>query len=76
MQGRLDLASPDLAAAHFLEMVKGDLHTRALFGAGPGPTAAEVAACVRGAVSTFLYGTAAIRRRTRRRTAPSTGTRS
>ena len=55
-QGELSLADPDLAARHFLEMVKGDLHTRALFGVPPTPTADEIEACVRGAVQIFLAG--------------------
>jgi AcrR family transcriptional regulator len=55
-QGALAIADADLAARHFLEMVKGDLHTRALFGVPPAPTADEIEACVRGAVHTFLNG--------------------
>jgi AcrR family transcriptional regulator len=55
-QGVLALADADLAARHFLEMVKGDLHTRALFGVPPAPTVSEIEACVRGAVATFLNG--------------------
>jgi AcrR family transcriptional regulator len=55
-QGNLTVDDPDLAARHFLEMVKGDLHTRALFGVAPAPTAEEIEACVRGAVATFLNG--------------------
>lgn len=74
-QGRLAVADPDLAARQFLEMVKGDLHTRTLFGAGRRPSSREIDDCVRGAVATFLYG-AATRRRARRRSAPRTGIRS
>ncbi|MGE4064372.1 MAG: TetR/AcrR family transcriptional regulator [Rhodospirillaceae bacterium] len=55
-QGTLTLEDPDLAARHFLEMVKGDLHTRALFGVPPPPTDGEIEACVRGAVTIFLRG--------------------
>lgn len=55
-QGVLALADADLAARHFLEMVKGDLHTRALFGVPPPPTTGEIEACVRGAVAIFLNG--------------------
>jgi TetR/AcrR family transcriptional regulator, mexJK operon transcriptional repressor len=53
----LSIADPELAAAHFLELVKGDLHTRALFNvdAAP-PSEQEMDACVRDAVHTFLYG--------------------
>lgn len=54
--GTLLLADADLAARHFLEMVKGDLHTRALFNVAPLPSDAEIDACVRGAVATFLAG--------------------
>lgn len=56
-QGALVLADADLAARHFLEMVKGDLHTRALFGVAPAPSEAEIEICVQGAVTTFLSGT-------------------
>lgn len=51
----LSLADPDLAARHFLELVKGDLHARALFNAGT-PSKAEINACVREGVRTFLHG--------------------
>jgi AcrR family transcriptional regulator len=54
--GTLALDDADLAARHFLEMVKGDLHTRTLFAAGPAPTSAEIDMCVRGAVRIFLAG--------------------
>ncbi len=54
--GTLRLPNVDLAARHFLEMVKGDLHTRALFNVAPLPTAAEIETCVTGAVDTFLTG--------------------
>jgi AcrR family transcriptional regulator len=54
--GALALPDTDLAARHFLEMVKGDLHTRALFNVAPAPTPAEIDACVKGAVATFLNG--------------------
>ena len=52
----LSLADPDLAARHFLELVKGDLHARALFNVGAPPSDAEIAACVREGVRTFLHG--------------------
>lgn len=54
--GALALPDTDLAARHFLEMVKGDLHTRALFNVAPLPTSVEIDACVKGAVATFLDG--------------------
>ncbi|MCA0201804.1 MAG: TetR/AcrR family transcriptional regulator [Proteobacteria bacterium] len=54
--GVLALPDADLAARHFLEMVKGDLHTRALFNVAPMPTSAEIDTCVKGAVATFLTG--------------------
>jgi hypothetical protein len=55
-RGRLALDDSNLAARHFLEMVKGDLHTRALFGVGRRPSTAEIDACVRAAVRTFCRG--------------------
>ena len=55
-RGRLILDDADLAARHFLEMVKGDLHTRALFGIGRRAGAAEIDACVRAAARTFCDG--------------------
>lgn len=55
-RGRLALDDPDLAARHFLEMVKGDLHTRALFGVGRKASAVEIEACVHAAVRTFCSG--------------------
>ena len=55
-RGRLALADADLAARHFLEMVKGDLHTRALFGVGRRASAATIDACVTAAVQTFCVG--------------------
>jgi len=54
--GTLVLEDTDLAARHFLEMVKGDLHTRALFAAGPAPASDEIDTCVRAAVRLFLAG--------------------
>lgn len=54
--GVLAVPDADLAARQFLEMVKGDLHTRALFNVTPAPTDAEVDLCVKGAVATFLTG--------------------
>jgi AcrR family transcriptional regulator len=63
-RGGLRVPNPALAARQFLEMVKGDLHVRALFGAGAAPSAAEIDACVRAATRIFLEGVA------RRRSAP------
>jgi AcrR family transcriptional regulator len=53
--GRLRVRDPELSARHFLEMVKGDLHTRALFGLAP-PSRAEIARCVGEAARTFVAG--------------------
>ncbi len=55
-RGRLGVRQPDRAARIFLEMVKGDLHTRALFGVGKPATDAEIDVCVREAVMIFLDG--------------------
>lgn len=55
-RGRLRVRQPEVAARLFLEMIKGDLHTRALFGVGPVPSAAEINACVNEAVRIFLDG--------------------
>jgi TetR/AcrR family transcriptional regulator, mexJK operon transcriptional repressor len=52
----LGLDDPGAAARHFLEMVKGDLHFRALLGLAPAPSAADVENCVALAVKTFLDG--------------------
>jgi AcrR family transcriptional regulator len=57
--GRLRLADPDLAARHFLEMVKGDLHFRALLGLGEPPTPTSLRRSIRHAVDVFLAGTLA-----------------
>lgn len=51
--GFLDLADPDLAARHFLEMVKGDLHFRALVRIDP-PSQKEIDRCVMSAVALFV----------------------
>jgi AcrR family transcriptional regulator len=56
----LSIADPDLAARHFLELVKGDLHSRVLLGVESAPSRAEIDACVRQAVRTFLYGVRSI----------------
>src|SRR5207237_709515 len=47
---------PDLSARHFLEIVTGDLHMRALMIPGQPPTAAERKRCVVQAVTTILDG--------------------
>lgn len=57
-RGRLAVRKPDMAARVFLEMIKGDLHTRALFGAGPAPRPDEVRGLVSEAVRSFLEGNA------------------
>lgn len=57
--GKMRVRDPDLSVRIFLEMIKGDLHTRALFRAGPLPTAGEIEATVRGAVGIFLRGVSA-----------------
>lgn len=55
----LSLADPDMAARHFLELVKGDLHARALFNAGQ-PSKAEINTCVCEGVRTFPHGSRSI----------------
>jgi AcrR family transcriptional regulator len=54
--GTLEVPVPGLAARQFLEMVKGDLHLRALLGLGRPPGKAEIARCVVTAVDLFLSG--------------------
>jgi AcrR family transcriptional regulator len=54
--GRLVVRDPDAAVCVFLEMIKGDLHTRALFGAGRSPSRREIEATVTTAVRIFLSG--------------------
>jgi TetR/AcrR family transcriptional repressor of mexJK operon len=54
--GTLRVRDPELSARIFLEMIKGDLHTRALFGAGKPPSAGEIEATVREAVRLFFSG--------------------
>lgn len=58
-RGRLAVRRPDMTARLFLEMIKGDLHTRALFGVGPAPRPEEIRRLVREAVRSFLDGNAA-----------------
>ena len=55
-RGRLRLADCAAAARQFLEMIKGDLHLRALMDAAHPPSAGEVAKCIRLAVAIFLGG--------------------
>lgn len=74
--GVLALASPRLAARHFLEMVKGDLHMRALLGLGERPTARTIARCVTAAVDLFLAGATPRKGRRRARARISPGPRS
>jgi AcrR family transcriptional regulator len=54
--GELMLTDSGVSARHFLEMVKGDLHFRALLGLAPAPSAEEIEACVALAVKTFVDG--------------------
>lgn len=54
--GVLNVTDAGLSARHFLEIVKGDLHLRALLGVGGTPAREEVEACVASAVRTFLVG--------------------
>ena len=51
--GLVDLHDTDLPARHFLEMVKGDLHFRALTGIDR-PSEQEIDTCVRSAVALFM----------------------
>jgi AcrR family transcriptional regulator len=64
--GTVRVAQPALAARIFLEMIKGDLHTRALFAAGPLPSRSEIRACISTAVGTFLDGIRAKQKRRRK----------
>ncbi|MCZ7660454.1 MAG: TetR/AcrR family transcriptional regulator [Xanthobacteraceae bacterium] len=57
--GAFTAGDADLRARHFLEMVKGDLHFRALIGLGPQPSRREVDRCVRAAVDSLLNGISA-----------------
>jgi AcrR family transcriptional regulator len=51
---RIRPTDPDLAARQFLEIIKGDLHFRALLRLDPAPTQAEIDDCVRAGVRLFL----------------------
>lgn len=55
-EGRISVRDPDLAARQFLEMVKGDLHLRALLRLAPPPSQQEIEDCVAAAVKLFLRG--------------------
>jgi AcrR family transcriptional regulator len=55
-KGTLRIRQPAMAARLFLEMIKGDLHTRALFGVGRPPSRPTIQRCVRAAVAAFLHG--------------------
>ena len=57
-RGRLRVDRPDVAARAFLEMIKGDLHTRALFSLTPMASTREIDRCARDAVRLFLDGCA------------------
>jgi len=50
------LSNADRAARQFLEMIKGDLHFRALLRLEPVPTQAEIEDCVKSAIRLFLAG--------------------
>ena len=52
--GRLSVPDAELAARLFLEMVKGDLHTRALFGVEPPSSPSEIRRCVRESTRMFV----------------------
>ncbi len=56
--GELDIADVGLAAEQFFALLKGDLHSRLLFGLQQHPSRAEVAAHVEATVEMFLraYG--------------------
>ena len=54
-RGRLAIKDVQLAARHFLELIKGDLHTRALFG-GRRAGRREIDASIQGGVRIFLHG--------------------
>jgi AcrR family transcriptional regulator len=54
--GAFTSGDADLRARHFLEMIKGDLHFRALLGLGRRPSAREIDRCVDAAVDAFLDG--------------------
>src|SRR6185503_15445182 len=57
-ENRIKLVNPDMAARQFLELIKGDLHFRALLRLEPPPTQAEIDSCVESAVGLFLDSSA------------------
>ena len=57
----LGIRKADAAARIFLEMIKGDLHTRALFAVGPVPSTRAIGAMVGDAVRIFLDGAPPLR---------------
>ncbi|MEO1207543.1 MAG: TetR/AcrR family transcriptional regulator [Pseudomonadota bacterium] len=56
--GTFKPVDPDLAARQLLEMIKGDMHLRALLGARRAPSGKEIERHVSSAVATFLNGAA------------------
>jgi AcrR family transcriptional regulator len=61
--GALSLPDVDLAARQFIEMVKGDLHIRALMRTSDMPSRKEVATCIEYAAAIFLNGARSRRHR-------------
>lgn len=56
--GRIDCPDPELAAAQFIELVKGPPHSRVMLGVEPFPSGFNPEQHVSGAVQMFLYGCA------------------
>ncbi|MEM6971795.1 MAG: TetR/AcrR family transcriptional regulator [Pseudomonadota bacterium] len=54
--GRLDLSDPAMSACQLIEMLKGNMHLRALLRGDPPPSAETIDAHVRHAVKLFLSG--------------------
>ena len=52
--GQLAVRDPVQAAGHFLGLLRGDLHLRALFGAGPAPGRTAIAHAVAAVVQCFM----------------------
>jgi len=55
-RGLLRLSSPDLAAAHFIGMLKTDVHMRLMFSQPPAITRPEIARIAACTVELFLHG--------------------
>ena len=55
-EGELRVPDPELAAAQFLALVKGDVFLRLVLGVGPKPGAADIEMAVGSAVRLFLSG--------------------